>query len=436
MLPAGWRWPPTVFVASVQTDERGFTLTSAETRLALARKGVRRQLWSAWLGGALVWSGLVEGPWAIGRAGGPRSALVPAGVFTLALMAGLIGRSTRSRPHTSLLAAAGPLLLAGLTASPVVLAVGVVIGAVAGGWSVGAASAVASMVVDRRAAAAASGLILVTAGAGLVLLPLSPLWLCALVLALTAVTIEFGALPRPPASVQSAAIHPGELSARSVTHAFGERLVINGVDLRLRSGELVVLAGGNGSGKSTLLRILGGHIVPDEGDVFLGNRSLLGSPPEELARNGVFLISGSRPVFFDLTVEENLRLGRWLAVGDRGSPMDAALSHFPELRDLMHQPAGTLSGGEQRLVALAQSLMVRPVVVLADEVTLGLSPEARARALAVLRKLADDGAAVLVVDHQLSDLIPMADRTLVLAEGTVRDAPADSGEARFIRMAP
>lgn len=416
-------------------------MTSAETRLALSRKGVRRQLWSAWLGGALVWTGLIEGPWAIGQAGGPRSALVPAAVLTLALVAGLIGRSTRSRPHTSLLAAAGPLLLAGLTANPVVLAVGVVIAAVAGGWSVGAASAVASIVVDRRAAAAASGLILVTAGAGLVLLPLSPLWLCTLVVVLTAVTIEFGPLPRPPVSVQPpgthpAGTHPAELSARSITHAFGERLVIDGVDVDLRAGELAVLAGGNGSGKSTLLRILGGHIVPDEGDVFLGNRSLLGSPPEELARNGIFLISGSRPVFFDLTVEQNLRLGRWLAVGDRRSPLDTALTHFPELQHLMHQAAGTLSGGEQRLVALAQSLMVRPVVVLADEVTLGLSPDARARALAVLRKLADDGAAVLVVDHQLSDLIPMADRTLVISDGKLRDAPADSGEARFIKMAP
>ena len=398
-----------------------------------------------------MWTGLIEGPWAIGLAGGPRSALVPAGVLTLALAAGLIGRSTRSRPHTSLLAAAGPLLLAGLTANPVVLAVGVVIGSVAGGWSVGAASAVASIVVDRRAAAAASGLILVTAGAGLVLLPLSPLWLCTLVVVLTSVTIEFGPLPRPPVSVRlaathsagthSAATHPAgartaELSARSLAHAFGERLVIDGVDLDLRAGDLAVLAGGNGSGKSTLLRILGGHIVPDEGDVFLGNRSLLGSPPEELARNGIFLISGSRPVFFDLTVEQNLRLGRWLAVDDRRSPLDSALSHFPELQDLMHQPAGTLSGGEQRLVALAQSLMVRPVVVLADEVTLGLSPDARARALAVLRKLADDGAAVLVVDHQLSDLTPMADRTLVISDGKLRDAPADAGEARFIRMAP
>jgi len=304
--------------------------------------------------------------------------------LTLALVAGLIGRSTRSRPHTSLLAAAGPLLLAGLSANPVVLAVGVVIAAVAGGWSVGAASAVASIVVGRRAAAAASGLILVTAGAGLVLLPLSPLWLCTLVVVLTAVTIEFGPLPRPPVSVQPpgthpAGNHPAELSARSIVHAFGERLVIDGVDVDLRAGELAVLAGGNGSGKSTLLRILGGHIVPDEGDVFLGNRSLLGSPPEELARNGIFLISGSRPVFFDLTVEQNLRLGRWLAVGDRRSPLDTALTHFPELQHLMHQAAGTLSGGEQRLVALAQSLMVRPVVVLADEVTLGLSPDARAR---------------------------------------------------------
>ncbi len=416
--------------------DEGRLVTSAETRLALSRPGVRRQLWSAWLGGGLVWTGVVEAPGYIGAAGGPRGALVPAAILSLALAAGLLGLGARARPHASLLAATGPLLLAGLVIDPFVLSVGLVVASTAGGWSVGAAAGTASLVAGSRAAGAAAGLTLVAAGAGLVLLPLSPLWLGGLVLILTLANVEVGLASGAPAPAHPVWSPSGALAARGLGHAFGALRVIESIDIELRAGELAVLAGGNGSGKSTLLRILGGHIVPERGDLFVGNRSVVGASPEDLARNGVFLVSGSRPVFADLTVRENLRIGSWLAAGDRSRALGSAIERFPELQDLLDQPAGTLSGGEQRLVALAQSLLVRPAVVLADEVTLGLSPEARGRALSVLRTLADDGAAVLVVDHQLSDLVPLADRTLVIENGTLVDAPADSGAARFIRVEP
>lgn len=409
-------------------------MTSAETRLALSRPRVRRQLWSAWLGGALVWTGVVEAPRLIGVAGGPRGALVPAAIAALALAAGLLALGARARPTAALLAAIGPLLLTGMLADPFVSSVGLTVAAAAGGWAVGAAANVAATTVDMRAGGAAAGLTLVSAGAGLTLLPLSSLWLSTLVALITAANIDRdGDLAPPPSRL----LRPGSsaLSARSVAHSFGSERVLDAVDIDLRAGELAVLAGGNGSGKSTLLRILGGHIVPDEGELFVGNRSVLGAPPEELSRNGIFLISGARPVFADLTVDENLRIGAWLSA-DEAQAMESVLIRFPELRDLRTQQAGTLSGGEQRLVALAQSLLVRPTVVLADEVTLGLSPEARTRALQVLQALAAEGAAVLVVDHQLSDLTPLAARTLVIEGGRLSEAPADSGAARFIRVDP
>jgi branched-chain amino acid transport system ATP-binding protein len=433
-------------------------MTGHQTRLALARHPVRSLLWAAWIGGGLALTGIVEAPAEAALALDTSGPLVPASLTGMALACGLVARRSSAPSPSPALAAGGiGLLFVGMAFRPAVSVAGLLIATAAGGWAVGAASAAAAAAA-RRAQSAAAGLSLAAAAGGIVLLPVSPLWLMAATAAcllarsltqeppsssgLTGVgePAGTGADPlehRVPQAVPSEGPLPEQpvLSVSRVALRFGDRAVLRGASLSLRRGELVGLAGGNGSGKSTLLRVLGGHLVPDEGDVFLDGASVLGAAPEELCRAGITLVSGARPVFPDLTVEENLRVAAWSALpSGPAEARVAALETFPELEPLLARTAGTLSGGEQRLVALAQSLVVKPQVLLADEVTLGLSPPVRQRVWGLLRQLADQGSAVLVVDHELAEMSALSDRVLVLDGGTLTEGPAESGRARFITL--
>lgn len=407
---------------------------SRETRLALAQPGVRRGLWWAWLGGGLAWSAVVKAPSVVEDAIGLSGPGVPAVLGWLCVAAGLAAYRVRADPLAGALAALGPLVVSGLAPSPVVLAAALCLSGLAGGWVVGSVSRAAAGATDGSAAA---GLNLTAAAGGLVLIPLSPLWAATL----TTVVALSG---RPRAPAHAPARKPGAgrdgddalLAATGLVLSFGERRVLDGASLSLRRGEMTALVGANGSGKSTLLRVLSGHLLPDSGALAMSGHDVVGAAPEELVRLGITLASGSRPVFPDLTVQQNLHVGTWTCEGGRRARLEqatAALDRFPELAPLAHAPAGTLSGGEQRLLALAASLLTRPRVLLADEVTLGLSPTARARALATLRAAANAGASVLVVEHELRDVLPLTDRVLVLDRGrlTETDEPGESS-ARFI----
>lgn len=407
---------------------------SRETRLALAQPLVRRGLWWAWLGGGLVWSAVVEAPSAIDEAIGLAGPAVPAMLGWLTLGTGMLGHRFRASPRAGLLAALGPLVVSGFAPTPVVVAAALILAGLSGGWVVGG---VARHAQAGRGGSAAAGLAVVAAAGGVVLIPLSSLWLGAL-----AVFVIMSGWPRSAAgagmSAWSASILDGQavLVARAIDFSFGNRRVVDGLSVALRSGELVALVGPNGSGKSTLLRLLSGHLLPDGGVLAMDGNDVLGASPEELVRLGVSLASGSRPVFPDLTVEQNLQLGAWVCEGGRQSRQElarAALDRFAELAGRASDAAGTLSGGEQRLLALAASLLARPRVLLADEVTLGLSPRARAAALHILRAAADAGAAVFVVDHELRDLVPLTDRVLVMDNGRLTETTEPLvAAARFI----
>lgn len=396
---------------------------SRETRLALARPRVRRGLWWAWLGGGLVYSAVVEAPEAIDRAIGLSGPAVPAVLGWLALGAGVTAYRLAARPRAGVLAALGPLAVSGIAPTPVVTAVALALCGLAGGWVVGAVCRGAHL--RPATGPAGSGLSLLAAAGGLLLIPLSSLWLAGLATIVLASAVAQGqAKPDPEPVISGPAEAGAVLQGAHLSISFGARRVLDGATITLRPGELVALVGGNGSGKSTLLRVISGHVLPDRGALALDGADVLGSSPEELARLGVTLASGSRPVFPDLTVRENLQIATWICPGSRRARADmagAALGRFPELASLDRVAAGTLSGGEQRLLALAASLIGRPRVLLADEVTLGLSPQARARALRTLRGAADSGAAVLVVEHELRDLLPLADRVLVLEDGRLTE---------------
>lgn len=392
---------------------------SRETRLALAQPNVRRGLWWAFLGGGLVWSAVLEAPQAVENALGLAGPGVPALMGWSAVTAGLLARRIGATARAGALAALGPLAVSGLSPSPPIVMTALVVAGLAGGWVIGATARRAEVSAPGGAGA---GLSLIAAAGGLVLVPLSPLWTAAL----TAVVVASGltdaaSAPRltPAVSVADAAVMEGA----QLTLSFGSREVLRGADIWLRQGEFVALVGGNGTGKSTLLRILAGHLLPDTGGLWVDGLDATGASPEELAGLGVALASGSRPVFPDLTVRENLQVATWATADRQARPalVARAISRFPELVPLADASAGTLSGGEQRLLALAASLLSQPRIVLADEVMLGLSPEARGRALGTLRAAADAGATVVVVEHELRDVLPLADRVLVLQDGVLRE---------------
>jgi branched-chain amino acid transport system ATP-binding protein len=204
--------------------------------------------------------------------------------------------------------------------------------------------------------------------------------------------------------------------------SFGPSDVLRGVDLAVARGELVALVGGNGAGKSTLMRVAAGLVVPDAGRVTIGGDDVTTLLVEERAAAGLGFVSGARPVFPDLTVTENLRVAAFrshLTARAFREATEHILGVMPALARRARSKAGVLSGGEQRLLAVAQTLYRRPLVLLADELSLGLDAEARVAVLDLLRVLADEGVAVVAVDHDLVSLLPKCDRAALLSGGTL-----------------
>ena len=385
-----------------------------------------------------MWSAVVEAPRVIDQTMGLAGPGVPAVLGWSAVAAGLVARRIRATPRAGALAALGPLVVSGLSPSEPIVMVALVVAGLAGGWMVGA---VCGRAEELSPTGAGAGLNLLAAASGIVLIPLSPLWTAALVAVV--ITSELAGATdekRSAPEVRPVVVDPtATLETIGLALAFGPREVLRGVDLQLRPGELVALVGGNGSGKSTLLRVLAGQLLADRGSLLLDGQEATGASPEELVRRGVALASGSRPVFPDLSVRQNLQIATWVSTDRHRRPalVAGALEQFPELLPLADAAAGTLSGGEQRILALAASLLSRPRILLADEITLGLSPRARTRALRTLRSTADAGATVVVVEHELRDVLPLADRLLLIEDGVLREVDElQLSPARFIPEGP
>jgi len=206
------------------------------------------------------------------------------------------------------------------------------------------------------------------------------------------------------------------ISAIGVDAGYATGAVVRGLDLEVRSGEMVGLFGANGAGKTTVLMTLAGELPP-----LTGTLGLLGSGhPGSLyaaARSGLALLTDDRAIFAPLSVRDNLRLGR-------GTP-ERAFEFFPELEEHAGRRAGLLSGGQQQMLSLGRILAAAPRVILADELSLGLAPLVVKRLLGALRQAADEGAAVLVVEQHVPVALAAIDRAVVLARGSVAlEAPA------------
>jgi branched-chain amino acid transport system ATP-binding protein len=205
------------------------------------------------------------------------------------------------------------------------------------------------------------------------------------------------------------------LELRGVEARYGAVAALHGVSLTVDEGEIVAVLGANGAGKTTTLRAISG-MVRRSGEIrFAGRR--IGRTPEAVARGGIAHVPEGRGTFAELSVLENLRLG---AYTQRSAALERAYALFPFLRERASQPAGTLSGGEQQMLALARALMLRPRLLLLDEPSLGLAPIVVRDLFATVRALnEDDGLAVLVVEQNAILALDTAARAYVLEAGRV-----------------
>ncbi|GAC1653939.1 MAG: ABC transporter ATP-binding protein [Candidatus Dormibacteraceae bacterium] len=210
------------------------------------------------------------------------------------------------------------------------------------------------------------------------------------------------------------------LVVRGLTAGFGAGPVLFGIDLDINQGELVALIGANGAGKSTLLGVISGLVRATSGSVTLAGRDLTNARPEQVVKAGAVHVPQGRRLFGTITVERNLLLGAYLR-RDREvrADLEKVVGYFPALRDKLARDAGTLSGGEQQMVAIGRGLMGRPKLVMIDELSLGLAPKVVERLIEVVREINRDGTSLLLVEQDVLVALEAADRGYVLENGRV-----------------
>jgi ABC-type branched-subunit amino acid transport system ATPase component len=213
------------------------------------------------------------------------------------------------------------------------------------------------------------------------------------------------------------------IETHGLEFAYGSVQVLFGVDLKVGAGEIVALLGTNGAGKSTLLNLLAGLAPPSGGTIVLDGEDVSSVGAPGMVSRGVVLVQGGRAVFPDLTVEENLEVGlhskRLKGVAARRLTAEG-LERFPELRELRARRAGTLSGGEQQQLAIAKGLVAEPRLLMIDELSLGLAPQARGELVAIVREVNTAGTTVLLVEQSLEVATLLTDRAVFLEKGEVR----------------
>lgn len=213
------------------------------------------------------------------------------------------------------------------------------------------------------------------------------------------------------------------LEVRGLRAGYRGSEVLHGVDLHVRRGEVVAVVGPNGAGKSTLLRAVTGLVAASEGSVTYAGHDVTGTSPYALARSGVAHVVEGRGVFPDLSVEENLRLGSYCATHEHDGALtynrQEVLEIFPNLSSRMHQLGGTLSGGEQQMLAIARALLMAPRLLILDEPLLGLSPQVTENVLNSLSVIAQRHPAILIVEQNVRQVLEICDRAAVLADGRI-----------------
>lgn len=213
------------------------------------------------------------------------------------------------------------------------------------------------------------------------------------------------------------------LEVRDLRVNYGAIKALHGVSLRVAKGEIVTLIGSNGAGKSTTLRTISGLLRPASGDVVFEGRSIRAMPAHEIVRLGLVQSPEGRGVFPNMSVDENLQLGAFArGAGERAAiaaDRERALGLFPRLRERLRQSAGTLSGGEQQMLAIARALIASPRLLLLDEPSLGLAPQIVQTIFQIIRDINASGTTILLVEQNAHMALRVAHRAYVLEVGRI-----------------
>ena len=211
------------------------------------------------------------------------------------------------------------------------------------------------------------------------------------------------------------------LDVRGLRAGYGRAEVIHGVDLRLEQGSIATIIGANGAGKTTTLLSISGLLKPRAGSIEFARAHIEGRPPHAIVAAGLIQVPEGRLILAQMTVRENLEIGAW-ARRDRAAVADdveAMFERFPILRERAHLPAGSLSGGEQQMLAIARGLMARPKLLLLDEPSMGLAPALVAQVFAIVKRLREEGMSILLVEQNARQALAISDRAYVMERGSI-----------------
>ena len=224
------------------------------------------------------------------------------------------------------------------------------------------------------------------------------------------------------------------LSARDLTTAYEGLVAISDVSIDVAKGEVVCVAGANGAGKSTLLKTIAGAVRPRSGSVTFDGARIDGVAQHLITARGIAFVPENRRLFPSLTVEDNLRLGSYLYRGkaDRDEPLALVFQLFPRLKERLDQLAGTLSGGEQQMLAIGRALMTRPRLLMLDEPSQGIMPKLVDEIFQAVLEIRKTGMTVLIVEQRMAEVLEIADRAYILQTGRVQM----QGPAAAIRTNP
>ena len=209
------------------------------------------------------------------------------------------------------------------------------------------------------------------------------------------------------------------LKLKNIHTFYGPIEALKGVDIEIRQGEIVCIIGNNGAGKSTTLMTISGILKPRSGTIDFAEERITGVPPYRIVRMGISQVPEGRRIFPKLTVKENLEMGAFPIRGDKKASLEFVYNLFPVLKDRHMQLGGTLSGGEQQMLAIGRALMSRPKLLLLDEPSLGLAPIIASKIFKTIREINQEGVTVLLVEQNARAAMKLSGRGYVLENGRV-----------------